>query len=133
MAYALISWNHPTASQAEIDAIEAGFTAAGAIQLYTGLRLYDEDGPRWTDVMQFTYDALKSRPGMEAIVIMPARGARVGGWLADLPRRAQVDSARGFMNMGGSANQPLLLKHPGANPPDDWTNFDQWDDGEASP
>ena len=133
MAYALISWNHPTADQAEIQAIEAGFTAAGAIQLFTGLRLYDEDGPRWTEVMQFTYDALKDRPGMEAMVIMPARGGRVGGWLADLPRRPQIASARDIMNMRGATTQPLLLKLPGGNPPDDWTDFDQWNDGEANP
>ena len=128
MAYALIAWDKPGAAPAELAAIEAGFDTAGTIRFFSGLRLYDEDGPRWADVMQFVYDAVKQNPGMEAIVIMPAKGARVGGWTLSAPSTQAANFARNAMNIGGSNTNPVLFKEPGlvTNPKNDWTESESW-------
>jgi hypothetical protein len=127
MAYALIAWDKPDATADELTAIESGFDAAGTIRFFDGLRLYDEDGPRWVDVMQFVYDSVKANPGLEAIVIMPAKGARVGGWTAAKPSDAALAFARGAMNMAGSSTNPVLFKCPeAADSANDWQGSVPW-------
>lgn len=85
--------------------------------------------------MQFVYDTLKAQRGMEAMVVMPARGARVGAWIESLPAKSQIGFARKAMNMSGSDKQPVLFKviDPGDQPPADWRRWEVWADDEAGP
>lgn len=126
MAYALIAWNSPDATQAQIDTIEAGFDTVDTIRFFTGLRLVEEDGPRWREVMQYVHDVVKENPGMEAMVIMPQKGARTGGWVEAPPPPPKLAFAREIMNMSGSDTYPVLFKAPAAAGEDDWRNGEQW-------
>ena len=92
MAYALIAWGHADATPDQLQEIEQGFADLGAVRFFPGFQLYrdeanddDEADPGWVDLMQFVYETLEANRGMEAMVLMPARGVRIGGWISQLP------------------------------------------------
>lgn len=129
MAYALIAWSKPGATPQELAAIEADFAKRGALPFFRGLFLYPEDGPRWKEMMDFAFSGVKAHPGLEAVVIMPEKGARVGGWVsAKLPKDGAA-MVRKIMNEG-EALWPKLLKPPKSAPPADWNASENWQDEE---
>jgi hypothetical protein len=134
MAYALIAWDMPGASTDDLASVEAEFDRIGTIRFFAGLRLLQEDGPSWVDVMQKVYGAVRANPGLEAMVIMPAKGARVGGWTSANMTAGELTFARNCMNMDGSDTNPVLFRalarmasfDGGDPPPDDWRRALTW-------
>jgi hypothetical protein len=131
MAYALIAWDMPGASDERLASVEDDLDRIGTIRFFAGLRLLEEDGPSWVDVMQKVYETVTANPGLEAMVIMPAKGARVGGWTSANLTAGELDFARGCMNMDGSDTNPVLFRAlsqvlaAGADP-GDWRSATIW-------
>ena len=125
MAYALIAWDKAEASSGDVKAIEAELAAKGSVRLFSGLHLYPEDGPRWTEVMDYAFGLAKAHAGLEVVVIMPSPSDRVGGWIARKPDKAQDGLMRKIMNESGDI-WPKLFKPPAVATSDDWDESVDW-------
>lgn len=106
MAYALVAW------RGDDEAIDAAMEELGGIPFFRGLFLIREDGASWPDVREALRAVVEANPGTEAVIIMPAKGARVGGWVDTAPTPADLEEARAIMNRSGSNVLPILLATP---------------------
>ena len=104
MAYTLVAWIHPDASQDTRNVIEAQFDQSGAIQFLPGLRLY-HDG-EWNEVRDAVANLVTTHTGMRAVVVMPSAGSPVEGWVTAEPDR--MDDIQGSMNEPGNDDYPIL-------------------------
>ena len=126
MAYSLIAWHHPSASEDEVAEMQ------GALDQFTtplapSLQLNTEDG--WGTLMQSVWSVVQQYPGMQAMVIVPPRGSPVGGWVADAPPET-LATASNVMNENGDLNgqYPMMFPLPGQMDeiPYDWRDGIQW-------
>lgn len=109
MAYALIAWRRDGGDEEKVETV---LKEVGAIPFFKGLFLVPEDGPSWSDVKAKVQEAVEANPGTQAVIIMPAKGSRVGGWVDTAPPPDQLEKARKIMNRSGSNVVPVLFATP---------------------
>lgn len=112
MAYALVAWRR----DGDEAPVEAALDALPRIPLFPGFFLVDQDGPSWSTVKDHVQNVVEQNPGTEAVIIMPARGARVGGWVDTAPAPEALKKAREIMNRKGSTTVPVLFATPDIEP-----------------
>ena len=108
MAYALVVWR----TDGDGAAIEQALSEIPCIPFFRGLALVREDGVAWNTVRERIRAVVEEHPGTEAVVVMPPKGARVGGWVHDTPPPEDLREARRIMNRAGSTAVPELLATP---------------------
>ena len=115
MAYALVAWRRG----GDEASVEADFAGLPRIPFFPGLFLVDQDGPSWSEVKEQVEDVVQNNPGTEAVIIMPPKGARVGGWVDDTPPAEALKQARKIMNKSGSSTVPVFYATPASDPVDE--------------
>lgn len=109
MPYALISWRAPAdATDDEVAAIEDTLDEFDVIHFFQGLALVDDEFPDWTSLRTRLQEEVSQHPGMEAVLIVPGKGVRVGGWIDELPSDADLQRAQELMNQSGRDTYPVL-------------------------
>lgn len=109
MPYALISWRAPAdATDDELTAIENTLDEFDVIHFFQGLALVDDDFPDWSSLRTRLEEEVLQHPGMEAVLIIPGKGVRVGGWVDALPSDADLERAQELMNQSGRDTYPVL-------------------------
>ena len=108
MAYALVAWRR---DGDEDEAAEA-FAEISSVPFFRGLFLVRKDGPEWSSVRESVQEVVEELPGTEAMIFMPAKGARAGGWVKSTPSADDLKAARKIMNRSGSSTVPSFYAIP---------------------
>lgn len=108
MAYALVAWRR----DGDDEPVHQAMTDLPATHFFRGLCLVREDGVAWSDVKERIQDIVEAHPGTQAVITVPAKGTRVGGWVDTAPPPDALKEAREIMNRSGSNAVPVLFATP---------------------
>jgi hypothetical protein len=115
MAYALVMWRR----DGEEEPVEEAFAEIPSITFFRGFFLIQDDGPEWTSVKERIQEVVEQFQGTQAVIVMPGKGTRVGGWVDNTPPPEALQAARAIMNRSGSSTVPTFFAIPPTNGGDD--------------
>lgn len=108
MAYALVTWRR----DGDEDEAEEAFAEISSVPFFRGLFLVRKDGPDWTSVKESVQEVVEQLQGTEAMIFMPGKGSRAGGWVKNTPPADDLKAARKIMNRSGSNTVPSFYAIP---------------------